>query len=232
YAVFHAESAPWRARGLRVFPTLGNHEFYQCAESECLENWWREFPEQRGHRWYSVALGARILAVALDSDAPLGAGSAQRAWLDATLAVLPRSVDFVLVFLHHPPVADPQDGPGASHNARPNERALAERLAEVARAGRARIVVCAGHVHNYERREQDGIVYLVSGGGGAHPVDLARATEDLYRGPGVPNYHYLRFSLEGDTLRGEMVRLEDYDAEQPHRWQVRDRFEVRAAPGP
>ena len=229
YAVYRDETAAWRGRGLVVLPTLGNHEFQQCAERDCLENWWREFPALQGRRWYSVALGRRILALALDSDAPLVAGSPQGRWLDATLASLPRSVDFVLVFLHHPPVADLQTGSGASHNPRPNEQALAERLRLAAAAGRARFLVCAGHIHNYERREADGIVYLVSGGGGAQPAEVVRDAQDRYRGPDFPNFHYLRFVLEGDALRGEMLRLEDYGADAPQHFERRDAFELKAA---
>jgi hypothetical protein len=37
---------------------------------------------------------------------------------------VPRSVDFVFIFLHHPPVADLQTDANTSHNPRPNERSL------------------------------------------------------------------------------------------------------------
>lgn len=230
YDVFRAETAAWRERRLAVYPALGNHEFAQCAEAECLEHWWNAFPELRGRRWYSVALGARVTAIALDSTGSLQDGSAQRAWLDAELARLPRTVDFVVLFLHHPPVADVQSGAQADHNPRPNERALAAYLATAAARSRVRFVVCAGHIHNYERREQDGVVYLVTGGGGARPYEVVREPADRYGGPGFPNFHYLRFTLEGDVLRAEMLRLEDYDAATPGRWLQRDAFEVRAAP--
>ena len=230
YDVFRQETAAWRERRIPVYPALGNHEFYQCAEADCLENWWGAFPSLRTRRWYSVAVGPRLTAVALDSDASLADGSAQRAWLDETLAHLPRSTDFVFVYLHHPPVADVQPSGDTSHNPRANERALAARLEAVTAAGRVRFIVCAGHIHNYERREQGGVLYLVSGGGGARPYEVVREPEDLYQGPAFPNFHYLRFTLEGETLRGEMVRLEDYDAAAPGNFVVRDRFEVRAAP--
>ena len=230
YEVYRAETAPWRAGSLAVYPALGNHEFAQCAEAECLENWWRAFPALRDRRWYSVDIGPRLRAIALDSDASLEAGGAQRAWLEAELARLPSTVDFVVVYLHHPPVADPQQGAAADHNARPNEQALAAYLAAVASRSRVRFVVAAGHIHNYERHEQDGIVYLVSGGGGARPYEVVRDAADRYQGPGFPNFHYLRFTLAGAVLRGEMLRLEDYDAEAPGRWLKRDAFELTAAP--
>jgi hypothetical protein len=59
YHVYREETTAWREQQLRVYPALGNHEFQQCAESQCLENWWQAFPPLRGRRWYSVALGSR-----------------------------------------------------------------------------------------------------------------------------------------------------------------------------
>jgi acid phosphatase type 7 len=229
YAVMARETAIWRERAIPLFPALGNHEFSQCAEAECLEHWWTAYPALRGHRWYTVALGARLRAFALDSDAPLVTGSEQQRWLSAGLAALPASVDFVFIFLHHPPAADLQTGVGASHNPRPNELALAALLKDAAHSAHARFIVCAGHIHNYERRTQDGILYLVSGGGGAHPVPVVREPADDYQDPAFPVFHYLRFTLEAERLRGEMFRLEDYDAPAPRSYALKDSFSVNVA---
>lgn len=228
YEIMKTETAIWREHGLRVYPALGNHEFAQCEESKCLENWWTAFPAFQGKRWYSVAVGSRLLAIALDTDTSLETGSEQRVWLEAQLVAVPRSVDFIFIFLHHPPVADLQTGANSSHNPRPNELALAALLKESAADSPARFIVCAGHIHNYERREQDGILYLVSGGGGAHPVPVVREPADLYQDQAFPNFHYIRFTLQGERLRGEMFRLEDYNAPTPHTFVLKDSFEVRA----
>src|SRR5208282_5997329 len=37
YEVYREESRSWRDQHLRIYPALGNHEFSNCAESECLE---------------------------------------------------------------------------------------------------------------------------------------------------------------------------------------------------
>jgi len=230
YESFKAETAVWRERQLHVYPALGNHEFAECDVAKCLENWWSVFPAFRGKRWYSVAVGSRLLAIALDTDTALEAGSEQRVWLEAQLAAVPRSVDFIFIFLHHPPVADLQTGANSSHNPRPNELALTALLKDNAARSAARFIVCAGHIHNYERREQDGILYLVSGGGGAHPVPVVRDRADLYQDQAFPNFNYLRFTLQGDRLSGAMFRLADYDAATPHTFVLKDSFEVRAKP--
>jgi hypothetical protein len=230
YAVFLHETSAWRERQLRVYPALGNHELSACPESTCLERWWDTFPALRGRRWYSVALGARVLAVALDTDASLLPGSAQRNWLEQQIEDLDPAVRLVFIFMHHPPVADVQSIKLTDHNPRPNEIAIADYLKTVSARSAARFVVCAGHIHNYERFEQDGAVYLVSGGGGAAPYDVDRTPADLYQNTDFPNYHYVRFELSGSRLIGEMIRLSDYAAPNPRQWQRRDRFEITLRP--
>jgi hypothetical protein len=232
YDVMRRETAAWRDAKLRVYPALGNHEFSQCAEQQCLELWWNAFPELRGRRWYSVALGSRVLGVILDSDLPLFAGGEQRAWLEGQFAALDARVRLVLIVLHHPPVADIQTDKLVDHNPRPSERALAEYLAALAPTLHARILVSAGHTHNYEREQQDGVTYLVSGGGGAHPYEIDRTSADQYQGRDFPNYHYVQIEVSGQHLVAQMVRLADPDAAEPGKWEVRDRFELEAAPSP
>jgi acid phosphatase type 7 len=227
YRVFREETALWGEQHIRVYPVLGNHEFQQCTEAECLENWWSTFPQLRGRRWYSVDLGTSLRALALDSNASLLPDSAQRAWLERQVEAVPRSVRFLVILLHHPPLED--DPPGVQ--VRPNEQALETYLSSVAQHSRARFLVCAAHVHNYERFEQDGVVYLVSGGGGAKPSVVTRTDTDQYKDLEFPNFHYLRFKLQGSRLVGEMVRLGDPDAPSPGSWVVKDRFELTAAVG-
>lgn len=226
YRVYREETEIWRAGHIRVYPVLGNHEFAQCAEAQCLENWWSAFPQLQGRRWYSVAVGTRLRALALDSNSSLLPDSEQRAWLEGQIAALPRSVRFVVITLHHPPIADEPAGP----DRRPNEQALATYLGSISRHSPVRFLVCAAHVHNYERFEQDGVVYLVSGGGGAKPSVVKRTAADRYQDGEFPNFHYIRFELQGDRLSGEMVRLTDPEASSPDRWAIKDRFELLAGP--
>jgi hypothetical protein len=127
YDVFRNETKIWRDEHLHVCPALGNHEFHGDPQ-EALEHWWNTFPELRGRRWYSVELGRSIYTIALDSDTSLMPGSDQARWLDNQLKNLPRSIRFVFISLHHPPVADFQTKINISHNPRPNEIALRDYL--------------------------------------------------------------------------------------------------------
>ena len=69
--------------------------------------------------------------------------------IPSQLESLPASVRFVFLGLHHPPVVDVRPNADASHNGRPNERALSESLALAPEESRGRFVVAAGHVHLY-----------------------------------------------------------------------------------
>ena len=230
YEVYRAETQVWRDKHLRVYPALGNHELSACVEASCLDRWWSAFPELRGLRWYSVAVGSKLIGIALDSDTSLLPGNAQRTWLERQIASLDPQVQVVLIVMHHPPVAAVQTVKFADHNARPNEQALAAYLQIAAAHSTARFVVSAGHIHNYERLSRDGVTYLVSGGGGAMPYEVDRTAADLYQGRAFPNYHYVRFELRGNTFSGEMIRLQDYAGRKPSHWLLADRFEISLQP--
>jgi len=227
YEVFKSETKVWRDSQLLVLPTLGNHEFHGRDPQECLENWWSTFPELRNRRWYSTQLGSRLYIIALDSDASLLAGSDQAKWLSAQIESLPASIDFVVITMHHPPMADIQTHIEVSHNPRPNEIALRDYLSQVAPQSHARFIVSAGHIHNYERLVKDDVIYLVSGGGGARPYFVERTSDDLYQSILFPNYHYVKFVLDNDRLRAAMHRVSDPEA-STLALEAKDSFEVLA----
>jgi len=228
YVVFQAETKAWRDLHLRVFPALGNHEFAGDPQQD-LEHWWNTFPEMRNRRWYSVQLGSRVYLLALDSDTSLLPGGDQASWIEKQIDGLPASIDFVIVTLHHPPVADVQTHIEVNHNPRPNEIALRDYLSRAARTSHATFLVSAGHIHNYERTVVDGVTYLVSGGGGAPPYFVERTPEDLYKSILFPNYHYVKFTVEKDRLRGAMFRVANPEAETLT-VELKDTFDLKAKP--
>ena len=230
YDAYRSETKVWRDDHLFIYPALGNHEL-SGDRQQGLENWWNAFPELRGRRWYSVQLGSSVYILNLDSNSSLLPRSLQVAWINSQLRHLPASIRFVFFNMHHPPVVDFQKGGDPSHNGRPNERALARILARSSRRSHARFIVVAGHIHNYEHFDKNGIIYLVSGGGGAKPRPVVRGTADLYQDTGFPNYHYLRFVVDGDKLEAAMIRVEDPAGDTPI-WEEKDRFDVPAVTRP
>ncbi len=75
-------------------------------------------------------------------------------------------------------------------------------------------MVSAGHIHNYERNIVGEVTYLVAGGGGAAPYFVERTADDLYQRVLFPNFHFVKFKLEKEVLRGEMYRVADPEAKK------------------
>ena len=221
YAVFRDETKSWRDRQIHFYPALGNHEL-KGGEDLGLSNWWKSFPELKGRRWYSVAF-RNAYFICLDTDVSLDEGSEQRTWFDKQISRLPAEMQFVFIVQHHPPLADLPMDPG--HTPKPNEVGFARHLEEESAHLPVHFVVIAGHIHNYERFQQRGIDFLISGGGGANPHPVPRGNEDFYKDPGLPNYHFLKFEFDGIRIRASMIRLLNPDAAKPE-WEIKDRFVI------
>lgn len=223
YATYRSETLEWARRKIPVFPALGNHELSGCEADEpepCLENWWQAFAELRlrPYRWYSVSMGRDILTLVLDSAASLKPDSEQRVWFERQIAAADTHCKFILVVLHYPPVRDAVFPHGR------DEAEIERYLSRQAASLHAKVIVVGSHVHNYERFSRNGIMYLVSGGGGAKPVPAFRMSGELSQLRTSVNFHYLRFRLENESLTCTMVR---FDADQTgNAWSEPDRFEV------
>ena len=192
-----------------MFPALGNHEFAGPDPKQALENWWNNFPELRNRRWYSAQLGSRIYVLALDSDASLLPGSDQARWIEKQIDGLPSSIDFVIVTMHHPPVADIQKHIEVDHNPRPNEIALRDYLSRPHRHPTHASSFRRGTFTTTSVISWTEWFILVAGGGGAAPYFVERTPQDLYQSVLFPNFHYVKFTLDKDHLHGAMYRVSD-----------------------
>ena len=133
----------------RFFPTLGNHDWRTHDLAPYLDY----FALPGNERYYAVSWGPVDLFM-LDSDQAepdgVDVGSAQARWLRDALAA--STAPWQLVLLHHAPHSS------GTHGSTP---ALQWPYAQWGADA-----VIAGHDHDYERVERDGIVYLVNGLGG------------------------------------------------------------------
>ena len=223
WKIWDKETAVWSENKIPVYPALGNHELYG-DEKTALANFFQRFPDLEKNRHYSVR-AANTLLLMLDSSVDETSGL-QGQWVAHELDTLPADVDFVCLVLHHPPYTDSSDKFfGGGHSARPSEQALAHMLEERQPHTRARFVVIAGHVHNYERHEHGGVTYFVTGGGGAHPYLIPRQPGDPLSGKAV-NYHYLRIEVDSGKMKVTMNRLEL--AEEKATWTTPDSIEIAA----
>jgi len=232
WQVWDNESKPLRDANIPIYPTIGNHELR--GGDAALANYFERFPALQNRHWYTVR-AQNTLFFMLDSNLNEPRNEQWR-WLSDQLERLPSDVQFVFFMLHHPLMTQSRDdmpeGEGigrGGHSLRPQEAQLAQML-EAARAKLNRpFIVIAGHVHNYERYEHGGVMYITSGGGGATPYRIDRKPGDFYTQPG-PTYHYCTLKVSDDKLEFKMNKLELADTKPV--WSVADQFELKAPEKP
>ena len=206
WKVWDDETSIWGEKKIPVYPALGNHDLHG-KEATALANYFQRFPDLNHSRYYSLR-AANALLLVLDSSQEEASGP-QGQWLAGRLDHVPSDVDFVFVMLHHPPYTSSSNAKmfGGGHSSRSPEHDLAKMLEELQAHAHFRIVVFAGHVHNYERHEHGGVTYFVTGGGGAHAYPIERAPDDPFQSKEI-NYHYLLVEVAQDQLKITMNRLD------------------------
>ncbi len=209
------ETTEWASKKIVIVPAPGNHDVHG---DPLLEKYFRRFPALRQNRYYSVRAG-NVLVLSLDSSLPTASGP-QFDWIKDKVEHLGKATDFVVFLMHHPPVTRSMDHlSGGGHSERPTEIAFGRWLDDEQKITSAKFVVIAGHVHNYERYERNGVTYIVSGGAGATPYMIERAADDVYKDPGA-SYHYLRIEVNEGRMRIGMEKLEMADGHPV--WNERD----------
>jgi acid phosphatase type 7 len=225
WRIYNEETAAWTQQRLRIYPTIGNHERLPDPQSG-LENYFAAYPQIDHHAWYSVQLG-NIYLITLDTSSLLDPGWEQRIWLEAQLAHLPASADFVFFLFHVPLVSDLQTAfvLGIPDTAMLD---LRHELEASAARSHAKFVIFNGHIHNYERFDMNGIMHVISGGGGAHPYPIfIRGDQDLYHARTYPNFNYVVITLQGKHADAKMYRVVDPDAAQ-RSVELQDSFSLEA----
>jgi 3',5'-cyclic AMP phosphodiesterase CpdA len=220
WEVYRQETQPWRDAKLRLFTLPGNHDLYGDPK---LVHYFAEFKELKHDRWYTIRT-ANTLTLMLDSAAD-AKGGPQWQWIEKTLASVPADIDFVLIALHHPPLTKSHDHMfGGGHSARGQEAALAEMIEQHAARMKQKIIVIAGHVHNYERYSRNGVTYIVSGGGGATPYRIQRSPGDVLYDEPFPNYHICNITVDGHKLTLEMNKVTIQSGKE--KWEKKDSVEL------
>ena len=206
WKVWDNETNIWRYKKIPVYPALGNHDLHG-DQRIALDNYFQRFPELKNSRYYSVRV-ANALVLVLDSSMEEVSGP-QGEWLAHNLDHVPSDVEFVFVMDHHPPYTSSSDAKkfGGGHSARSQDQALARILEEHQAHARFRTVVFSGHVHNYERHEHGGVIYFVTGGGGAHAYPIERAPDDPFQSKQI-NYHYLLVEVDRQQMKVTMNRID------------------------
>ncbi len=200
---FFDPAAPMLAT-LPLFPTLGNHEYLNAQYYG-----WFSLPGNES--WYSFTAGDAEFFV-LNAYTGFSAGSEQMRWLEGALAA--GRATWKIVALHQPlhTCRDRSDR-------RRTARRTRDLLAPILSAGGVRLVF-SGHDHLYGRSKPvDGIVNVVTGGGGAglYPAS-GGADMEVCRS----EHHFVLVRVSPAAI--EVTAIGDGGAEI-------DRFEMRAGGG-
>jgi len=193
-----------RISEIPFYPCLGNHEL---SGGGCGYQSYRDVyhlpqnaPSGAGEAYYAFDWGNAHF-VALDTNQSYEVGSVQHDWLLADLQAA--SQPWRVVSFHHPAYSS------GAHGSTPGVQAHLVPVFETYGVD----VVFSGHDHHYERTcpvlngacatiQEGGVVYYVTGGGGAplHPVGT-----DWFTAYGDSLNHFLRVTVQECRLRMEAI---------------------------
>jgi 3',5'-cyclic AMP phosphodiesterase CpdA len=166
---------------------IGNHE-------RTASNYLLFFGFPGNEQWYSFDYADAHFTV-LNTNEDFGPGSPQYLWLQDDLQKSQRSAAWRLVVMHHPAYSAGRYGP--------NQEVI-DRLVPLFRKYGVQAVF-TGHDHNYQHHRQQGIHYIITGGGGAPLYDIKGGDSLLY---GETSLHYLQLEVDSELLKIRMVRMD------------------------
>jgi 3',5'-cyclic AMP phosphodiesterase CpdA len=173
-----------------VVPVLGNHEYAGTGP-----RWFFYFFDQPfDEGWWALTYG-NIRFLGLDTNVAYTAGSPQRTWLmqELTSSTYADATWHVVLF-HHPAFTCT-----ATHSDTDAVRDYLVPLLEQYGVD----LVFQGHSHLYERYENNGIYYIVTGGGGAPLYSLAPDLVPPIRQFGLSAYHHC--TVDVDPAGGSLI---------------------------
>ena len=195
---------PVRALALRapIFPALGNHE-HDCPAYYRFFSVPSNESTTRPEAWYAFDYGNAHFVV-LDTNQPSGrfaAGTEQLRWLEQDLES--SKAEWTFAVFHHPLY---------SSGRHKSDLALRKVLMPIFERHGVDMVL-TGHDHLYERtwpllrgkRHEDGIIHVVSGGGGA---TLYGAGRSAWTAVSQSAYHYCLVQVSGSRLNLEVYDIE------------------------
>ncbi|MCX6662435.1 MAG: metallophosphoesterase family protein [Euryarchaeota archaeon] len=171
-----------------LYPVLGNHENYSHL-------YFSFFSLPFNERWYSFDNGP-VHFIGLDSNPRNAYRFVQYLWLLHELGI--HNQAFTVVFFHHPVYSS-----GEEHG---NTTLLQKVWAPVFERYHVDIVF-NGHDHDYERSYVNGIIYIVTGGGGAPIYDVGHSPWTVYS---EKTYHYCMLTVNSSTLTFEAKKPDGF----------------------
>ncbi|MFH1772477.1 MAG: metallophosphoesterase [Candidatus Omnitrophota bacterium] len=160
WEIFNTITSSLRSKAL-FYPAVGNHDVKK--ESKLFfDNF--ELPNNEG--WYTVDYGS-IRFIILNSEDNLRKGSKQHKWFEAELAKTGGDIKFIVAIWHHSPFHSGEKKPEFEKI----RKEIASDVIPLLEKYKVDIVF-SGHKHFYERLEKNGVIYVVTGGGGGILSDV------------------------------------------------------------
>ncbi len=194
------------------YPVRGNHDFgmdyldnYEMSR-DGLPHF--DVPRPRPGVFYYAFRHKNAKFIILDPFLRTDPKSIQGEWFRTELEKA-RDVPFVFVSFHYPIFN--------VHPRRPDNEELRANLHDVMRKYHVSVVF-NGHDHYYYRTKRQGLIYVITGGGGAHLYDIDRAR--MLKGDvAVKAHHYVRCVVGDKRMHVDVIDLDG---------NVIDRFDVKA----
>jgi 3',5'-cyclic AMP phosphodiesterase CpdA len=180
-----------------LYSAIGNHELHESSGERFLHYFGTDDPKEVGlKRLYRTVRWGNIRFFFLNGMDDF-TGTDERKWLDGELAKsdAEANLKWRIVVVHH--------GPWSSSLHGNNLKLRNGGLIDVFHAHKIDLVV-SGHDHVYERGEENGLMYLVSGGGGAPLYKVGDPIPSTKSGEST--YHFIEASVDGDTFAMTAIR--------------------------
>jgi len=166
-----------------ILPSLGNHDVESDEGDEIMERLGRPGAV------YTQDVGP-VRVIVLDSN---HVTSAQTAWLNRILDQPRPAGTWVIAVMHHPAFSSGEHG---------SEDSVRRSWAPLFARHRANLVL-SGHDHDYERtKPQNGVTYIVTGGGGAELRDVGRSS---FTAASAEKHHFVDLNVFADRIEGRAV---------------------------
>lgn len=184
-------------RNICIFPAIGNHEIIDPTLSIYKKY---IFPPQNNSgkkEWYSFDFANVHIAVYDTYDGLFTFSNEQLKWIESDLKSASENleVDHIFTIMHH--------GPYSASNHGDNSAAKSKVVPLLKKYGVD--MTLAGHDHNYERGEADGLRYMVAGGGGAPLYSAGQSQYTIYSESAL---HYVVFNVYGPDVSGCAFRVD------------------------
>ncbi|NIT03633.1 hypothetical protein GTO10_01705 [Candidatus Saccharibacteria bacterium] len=166
-----------------IYPSPGNHD-YQCDSLSSYLSYFKEYG-----RYYSFEESGALF-ISLDTN---NLDSTQITWIEEELSKATSTIR--VVFFHHPPFSS-----GTVHG---SNAQVQDKLVHLFDRYQVDLVF-SGHEHNYERLEAGGVVYIVTGGGGATTYSLGAPLGSSKAK--LQDNHFVRVDIEGCEATLAVVR--------------------------